>query len=204
MDISSAFAIKYIPLFLGLLLGGEMVLVPAVYASALGILDPFLVFAVALAATLISDSLWYLFGRLMYKVRKLLPEEPVSVGGLKQRFVHKVYARITPKIELLSAVFVENPIKILVVSKFVYGTRTVMQVLSGIYRIPYRRYLVGIFLGSTLLIMFAFALGLGVQKVFNVTALNIRGILISFSVFVVLFLVSTYSAKKIIEKRWFQ
>lgn len=204
MDLSSAFAIKYVPIFLGLLLGGETVLVPAVYLSTVGILDPLFVFALALAATLISDSLWYLFGKLMYQTRKLLPEEQLNTKRLKQRFAHRMYARITPKIERLSAVFVENPIKILVVSKFVYGTRTAMQVLSGIYRIPYQRYLVGDLLGSVLLIIITFALGLGIQKVFNATVLDVRNILLSFSVFVILFLILSYSAKKTIEKLWFQ
>ena len=204
MDVSSAFAIQYAPVFLGLLLGGEVVLVPAVYLSAVGVLDPLSVFALALVATLVSDSLWYLFGKLMYQARKLLPEEQESTAGLKRRFVHRMYARVAPKIERLSAVFVENPIKILILSKFVYGTRTAMQVLSGMYRVPYRRYLIGDLIGSVLLILFTFALGLGVQKVFNTTVLDVRNILLSLSVFVVLFLVLTYSAKKVIEKLWFQ
>ncbi|MCR4330867.1 MAG: VTT domain-containing protein [Patescibacteria group bacterium] len=204
MDLSSAFTIKYVPVFIGLLLGGETVLVPAVYLSAVGILNPFLVFTLALAATLISDSLWYLFGKLMYQTRKLLPGEQLNTKRLKQRFIHRVYARVTPKIELLSAAFVKNPIKILVISKFIYGTRTAIQVLSGIYRIPYRRYLTGDLTGSILLIIFTFALGFGVQKVFNATVLDVRNILLSFSVFVVLFLILIYGAKKIIEKSWFQ
>ncbi|HSH26690.1 MAG TPA: DedA family protein, partial [Wenzhouxiangella sp.] len=61
LDLVAAY--PYLMLFVGLLLVGEAVLLPALYLATTGRLDPFSVIVVAVTATMLSDLAWFLLGR---------------------------------------------------------------------------------------------------------------------------------------------
>ena len=108
-------AYPYLMLFIGLLLVGEMVLLPALYLAATGRLDALLVIAVAIFAGMLSDFLWYLLGR-----------------WYPARAVKKISRRLpAERLDRFEQLFARNGAALLFVSKFVYGTRIVAQVLAA-------------------------------------------------------------------------
>lgn len=98
---------------------------PAVYLATRGTLFfPSIVLLSGLA-TLISDSAWYFIGRF-------LPLEKILLWKtfLKKREVSlKIFEG-----------FKNHSRKLLYISKFVYGTRTLVQVLAGTIRMPFVTY----------------------------------------------------------------
>lgn len=114
----------YLFIFLGMLVGGETFLLPAVYLASKGTLSYSLVFLFASASTLVSDTAWYVIGRV-FPLEKILS--------------WKKFAQ-SDKPEKILLVFRGHSRKVLFISKFVYGTRTIVQVLSGSIRMPYLRY----------------------------------------------------------------
>src|ERR1041384_3475047 len=143
---------EYLLLLGGLILGGETVLLPAMYLALLGKLNLILVVVVAAVATLLGDSGWYLVGRFA-PVHKLdrLPSE-----------------RWRGRFSRVAELFRRHGLKVLFCSKFVYGTRIATQVLAGVTRLRYLRYLgvnaasVITWLGVLLLIRLVLRSGTGI------------------------------------------
>jgi membrane protein DedA with SNARE-associated domain len=123
LDVLSAH--PYIALFAGMLIAGEVVLLPAIFLATTGRLDMAVVVGIAMIATLISDAFWYGLGRRF----------PVKViGRLSERLSGKVLNGV-------EQTFNAGGGRILFMSKFVYGTRTLVQVLAGVHKMPLRSYL---------------------------------------------------------------
>lgn len=115
----------YLLLFLGMLIGGETFLLPAAYLAAKGTLSFPMIFLFAVLATLVSDTAWYSIGRFV-SLPKILSWKIFS----KKR---DTMLKIFPK-------FQNHSEKILFISKFVYGTRTLAQIFSGTIRMPFIKY----------------------------------------------------------------
>lgn len=118
-------ASAYPLLFVGLLAAGELVLIPALYLAVKGRLDLPLVIGIAITATALSDLAWYTIGRAFPTValKKLAKRQ----GG-----------RLLPWLE---RTFAERGALALFLSKFVYGTRVMAQLIAGLSGMPLRRYL---------------------------------------------------------------
>jgi membrane protein DedA with SNARE-associated domain len=115
----------YFFLFIGMLMGGEAFLLPAIFLAIKGTVNFYLVLLFSILATLISDTAWYIIGRFFPLERILL---------------WKIFLK---KRELSDKIFLglqKHGLKILFISKFVYGTRTLVQVLSGTIRTPFFKY----------------------------------------------------------------
>ena len=56
---------RYFALFIGMIIGGESIFLPAVYLTVLGIFEVVPLVAIAGLATVISDTAWYLVGWFM-------------------------------------------------------------------------------------------------------------------------------------------
>ncbi len=115
----------YLLLFLGMLVGGETFLLPAAYLAAKGALSFPLLFLFSAMATLISDTVWYSIGRF-FKLERILSWKMFSK---KQELSLKIFSG-----------FQNHSEKFLFLSKFLYGTRTLAQVLSGSIRMPFIKY----------------------------------------------------------------
>jgi membrane protein DedA with SNARE-associated domain len=115
----------YLLLFLGMLIGGETFLLPAVYLATKGAMSFPLLFLFAAAATVISDTCWYLIGR------NFLLEKILS---------WKLFSKNRDVTDRIFSGFQRHSQKVLFISKFVYGTRTAAQVLSGSIRMPFIKY----------------------------------------------------------------
>src|SRR5437667_10691209 len=119
---------SYLALFFALLLGGETILLPAVYFALLGKLELLPVMVVAATATILSDFGWYLAGRL-------LPAKKIGRLPLLRRRWPQSFA-------YASDLFKRHGSKPVFVSKFLYGTRIATQVMAGVTRLGYVRYLI--------------------------------------------------------------
>ncbi|WP_245730645.1 DedA family protein [Pseudohongiella acticola] len=124
LDMFSAY--PYMALFVGMIIAGELVLLPAIYLAATQRIDLAAVLLLAIIATMLSDCLWY---------------------GLGRRFPASTLARVSGKVGEgffagAEKAFSAGGKRLLFMSKFIYGTRALAQVLAGVHRMPLRSYLV--------------------------------------------------------------
>ena len=179
----------YLLLFLGLFLGGETVLVPAVYFALNGTLDLVTLLAVSIVATLISDSLWYVFGR---------------VAKFDRVARWPIVRRQAGAIMKVSEVFRAHSLKILFGSKFVYGTRVAVQILSGTYAVPFLRYLLVNIVGVLVLQGYIIGLALSLDRGLGEVKGFLYGTEVLFALFVILLVTLHLWIHKAVKKLWFQ
>lgn len=114
-------------IFLLLLVGGETTLVPVMGLSVAGWVEPWRVLVLLGAATVVSDVLWYLLG--------------VGADRLPLRRIWGVRWVVRHLDDGVAPVLRQHPAKIVFLSKFVFGARSSVQMLCGMYRVPISRYL---------------------------------------------------------------
>lgn len=179
----------YLGIFAGILVGGESVFIPAVYLTFRNVIDPIPLILISASAGIISDSIWYWVGKT-FPVHRLL--EMKSLKRSREYIAHA------------SSFFDRNSLKLLYLSKFVYGTRTAMQVICGQKRIPFGKYLIVNTLGilSWLLLLYGIAYALRQQlSHYEETVQNIELVFaVSFLIIMILLICFT----RFYGKRWFQ
>ena len=117
----------YFVLFLGLLFGGETVFVPALYWALIGKLALVPLLITATAATILSDGAWFMVGRF-------LPAERIArIEFLGRKWPQLFFST--------SKLFREHGVAAIVISKYVYGARIAVQMLAGLNRLGFKRYL---------------------------------------------------------------
>jgi membrane protein DedA with SNARE-associated domain len=122
IDLIAAY--PYITVFIGLLIGGETILLPALYLGVLGVLNVWAILVIMIISTVISDTFWYTVGR-----------------GLIPQFVEKSFSeKRRSQLEKLSSVIKGKELAILFYSKFIYGTRIAAQILCGARKVPFWKY----------------------------------------------------------------
>jgi len=125
----------YVMVFLGTIVGGELIILAAVFLASLGFLNIYLVILFGLLGIIISDNWWYFVGT---KIRGKL-------DYFRKRFVSLKYHN---KIESFGEKFIDHYPKFLILSKFVYGARIVTLLTSGYKHIPYRKFVKFNLIGS--------------------------------------------------------
>ncbi len=177
-------------IFFGLIFGGEVILLPAIFLASTGYLNMVYVVLIALTATTLSDILWYLLGR--YLTKEKLYKLPV----LKNR---KDLA------DKLSTFFEKHDLKIMVAAKYIYGIRIIVQIIAGMHNMKFGRYLavnmfaIAAFLGILVLISSTIATSLSVFE--DITSNLITGL----TIFAVIVVCSHILIKKWITKqKWFR
>ena len=178
----------YITIFIGLFFFGETVLLPAIYFTLDGRLHLPYIIAIAMFVTIASDIFWYYVG-----------------AHMKERFAKKIVtSRLQKTVEKLSLIFARQSNSILYFSKFVYGTRTAVQILSGLQPMPFRKYITINFLGVFSLLMFIITLAYSV----NLTVENIHGIVrdlqVSFLIFIIILISTHIAISTYFKKIWSQ
>jgi membrane protein DedA with SNARE-associated domain len=131
---------KYSLLFLGIFFSGESVLLFAIYLSIIGIMDIWIVTLLAVIATIFAETIWYIVGTLF------------TFDGLRKSFLFKQRQGFIDGVERM---FEQHAFKLVFYSKFIYGFRTIVSVLSGVHRIDIRKYIL-INATTTILITGAF------------------------------------------------
>lgn len=110
-------------LFAGAFFAGETFILPGIYFVLHGTISFSGFFATVMAATLLSDSAWYALGR--YFSPRRLSKWPL-IRDQRNR------------LDKITAAFHKNGLIILVISKFIYGTRILTQIASGSAKIPFQ------------------------------------------------------------------
>ncbi|MCI0619555.1 VTT domain-containing protein [Candidatus Wolfebacteria bacterium] len=177
----------YAFIFFGLLFAGEVVLIPAAYAATLGYIGIVQLFLTAVIATSIADTFWYFVGKY------ISTERLWRIGFVRKR---------EELIRNISAHFTNHQLKILFLSKAVYGTRTVIQVLSGMHHVPFAKYLsvnaLGIVSWTAFIIIVASVIQTGLDPIREV----VHGAEIAFVVFVGLVIVVNILVHRAVKHRW--
>src|SRR4051812_21010165 len=97
---------KYVLLFLGLLVAGETVLLPAIYLVLIGELDFWATSLVACSATFLADAFWFGLGRHLSRERIMQM---------------KIYKKRSQFFDKVSRLFDRHGLRIVVYTKFLYG-----------------------------------------------------------------------------------
>lgn len=181
-------AYPLLSIFVGMLFAGEVVLLPAIYLAATGRLELAAVISVAILATMISDLVWFGLGRRFPATAlKRIPGRHSSrvVDGLERLFSHK-------------------GAQVLVLSKFVYGTRTIAQIFAGVHNMPFRTYiffnLLGVLALSSALVAIAYSVVGSTRQLEEM----IDSLEIAFLLFVVIAVSGNYLLSRWMKEKWSQ
>lgn len=178
----------YIFLFIGFFIFGETVFLPALYLALFGPLNVTHITGLMVFAALLSDVIWYLVGRY-------IPYD---------RLRRMIGQRLTHTMDSIEDVFRENRLKILFVSKFVYGTRTVVQILSGVFRTRFVPYFLVDIAGTVTLIGGIVAVALVTHSTVETFMTSVDRAKMTFVVFVLAVIALHIIIKRYIAPRWFQ
>jgi membrane protein DedA with SNARE-associated domain len=176
----------YLSLFVGMLIAGELVLLPAIFLAVTGQLEFVQVIIVAIAATLLKDfGLYYLGRRFPAAALRRLPGKGTSA-----------------LVQGLDRLFRERGPQLLFASKFVYGTRAVVQVLAGVHDMPLRPYLIANSLGTAALTLALSGIAWSVADTAQRYADAVRSVELAFLVFVVTAVLGQLSVAMVARRRW--
>jgi membrane protein DedA with SNARE-associated domain len=142
--------------FFGVGITGEVVAVPLVYFSLLHIIDIGAAWIIILGGNLIADVVWFYVGHFVsYERLKHIP------------FI----AKRSVFFDGLSKLFASRGIFLLLLSKLIYGTRSIMQVFAGMHHLPVRYFLAVNLIGTTIWGLLLFAIGKAVHD--SITRLHV-------------------------------
>ncbi|MEK7194562.1 MAG: hypothetical protein AAB660_02650 [Patescibacteria group bacterium] len=131
--------LEYAIIALGLFAFGDAAYVPAVYLAITGHLLLWPIMLMSFVASNLMDIGWYLFGtKGLQKVFKSLP------------FI----AKWEEKHPELMASFFKHQLKIIFWSRFLHGMGYPIMILSGVYKVPFKKYMMMNLL-SALIIVFS-------------------------------------------------
>ena len=183
------FSIKTIPLFIGIMLGGETFLVPAIYFSFLDYISFTKVAVIGVTANVVADTAWYFFGRY------------APVEKIKDKFFFKKY---TKQIEKAGDVFKENGLYFLFTSKFVFGTRTVMQILCGLNKIPIFQFMTINILGILSYMGILFGMSYFFRESLKIFKLSVTVFQVGFAALFILIIIGFIWFSKRMKHKWFR
>lgn len=178
----------YLSMFVGMLVVGELVLLPAIYVAITGRIELAYVICLAIAATTIKDFALYYAGRKFPATAlRRLPGQGTSrmVRGLERLFDRR-------------------GAEVLFLSKFVYGTRAAAQVLAGVHDMPLRVYLVANTLGVAALTLLLSGIAWSVAGTARRYGEVVHSVEIAFGVFLLLAATAYVSAALLARRRWSQ
>jgi membrane protein DedA with SNARE-associated domain len=177
----------YTAVFVGLVLFGGVILTPIVYLATIDAINTFHLTLLVTAAAVFSDSLWYALGRYLTKER--LYSLPYLRNRMKQT-------------ERFSAFYERNGIRVVFLAKFVYGTRVVTQILAGMHRANFWKYLFAVTVGSVgwmwMLIGISYTINAGLGGIEN-TALKLQ---LAFLLLVIVVVIVSVAGRAYANKKW--
>lgn len=139
----------YLGVYVGTIVAGGAVLLPALYAAALGYLPWAPTLLVALLANVTSDTLWYLTGRFARSRPAFAAVTRFIERRSQARYAHRLFSH--------------NRLRAIFFSKFMFGTRIAVQFFSGAQKVPFAPYLLLTLTGSALWLAVLVSLVRGVQ-----------------------------------------
>lgn len=180
----------YPTLYMGIIFLGGIVLLPAMYLAMTGTFSLTHLFIITLAANVTAETIWYSLGTVAKK------EKLYRMGFLKKHIEEAKH---------FSTFFLAHGVLLVFVSKFIYGTRIAAQVLAGMHRVQFLKYLFATTLGSAIWFLIFYGLLRGADLGMNSVAQTTKHIqLVFFSIAVLLIAVNwftgTYVRKKLMNR----
>ena len=129
--------IEYVAITIGLIALGDVALVSAVYLALFGHLNLTLVLLLSFLVSNTMDMVWYYIGH-----RKLK-------GSFRSLSFIEKYEKNHPQV---MEMFFKHQLKIVFWSRFLHGSGTSIMILSGIYSVPFKKYVLLNFLSSIIVI----------------------------------------------------
>lgn len=184
--ISLLQAYPFLFIFIGMLVAGEVVLLPAIFLAVTGHISLPAVISLAIMATILSDLAWYGLGR------KFPAAALERIPGRRSNSVvcglERMFSRKGPQI--------------LIISKFVYGTRTIAQVLAGVHDMAFRTYIVFNFLGVVALSAALVAIAYSVVGSTRRLGDFLEDLEIVFLLFIIIAVSINYLVSRLLRKKW--
>lgn len=118
-----------IAVFFGMFFAGETVLFPSIYLAIIGFISWQMLIVIAVVANVSSDFMWYSIGRWLksrYKGKKIYEVKFLN-------FTTKAFKKA-------SEMFEKHGPKMLIGSKFIYGTRSAVQIVAGYKHMSLKTY----------------------------------------------------------------
>ena len=132
-----------------MLVAGETIYIPAIYATFLNYIDFKWLFITAFTATFITDV-------LLYQIGKKIPLEKImSYSWLRKKALI---------IEKFQKKFNQHAFLVFLFSKFFYGTRAAAQIFYGMHKIPTIKYIILNTLSISLWLIIIYLLGWGLHS----------------------------------------
>ena len=173
-------------IFVGMLVAGEAVLLPAIFLAVTGRLDLATVISLAVLATVLSDLAWYGLGRKF-------------PAAALQRIPGRHGSNIVCGLERMIS---QKGAQILILSKFVYGTRTITQVLAGVHDMAFRTYIVFNFIGVLALSAALVAIAYSVVGSTRQLGDFVADLEITLLLFIVVSVSVNYMLSRFLRKKW--
>ncbi len=143
---------QILALFAGSFFFGESVIIGAGILSAYGVWAPVTVLWVAFLGTMSSDTAWFFGGRYFFAQFQ------------KWEMMQKVYERVIIMLERKASA---KPFRILLVIKFLYGTRILTIIYLSLRRVAYRSFFIYNAIGSIVWLMVMISIGWLIGKGFS-------------------------------------
>lgn len=179
-------AYPYLVLFISLLFGGETILLPTLYLGMTGEMRLWNIVVCMILATIVSDTAWYFVGKGLSRGASSIP----------------VPERTKAAVDRLGHAFDRSSLHILFLSKFVYGVRTAAQILCGVRRVPFRKYVTVNMMGVLALIsMYTFMMFL-IVRVFNLVSYSEYAFQIGFAISMTVIVLLQLWISMRIKKKW--
>lgn len=116
----------YIPLTLGLFVGGTPALVAAMYLVVTGTLSGKILFALSMLTTLLWDAIWYMIG-FFVPIEKL---EDSKFFSKRRPLYRKYYDQ-----------YEGHKYKLIFFSRFVYGMNSLFSIICGIFGMSFLKFM---------------------------------------------------------------
>jgi membrane protein DedA with SNARE-associated domain len=139
---------KYLGVFAGVFVGGELLLLIIGFLASLGFFKIQFVIPFAILGVLLGDTGWYILGR----------------KGRKFKFVARLKKKIgEEKIKKVESKFRENSIKTILLVRMIYGLRSIILFMAGETKMNFYSFIalnfIGTFLWGTALIIVGYFFG---------------------------------------------
>lgn len=180
----------YLSIFLGVAIGGEILILAVGFLSSLGYFNIFLAILVATLGVVIADTVFYLLGRI----------------GRKKVF-HRIarFFRISDKkIKKSEEFFKKHDVKAMLLVRFVYGLRAMTLIIAGVSKMKYHRFFLYNFIGTFTWAMILGVLGYFFGESYEIISQYVENIILSISIGliigVIILLIITLVKKYIIKE----
>jgi membrane protein DedA with SNARE-associated domain len=177
---------KYFLLFIGCIFEGPIVMLASGFLYSLGVFSFIPMYLVLVLGNFIADIVWYFLGRF---------------GTHNFIFKYGHFIGITPELlETAGKYFNKNHQKILIITKLTtgFGFAIVILLLAGIFKVPFKKYLLITLVGGFIWAIFLLSIGYFFGNIFTLIPENIK---IFFIILMILILIGgLIFAKKYFKK----